>query len=146
MNPVAARQGIISLKIKDAATLYNAYMPFLRNGGLFAPTAQPYALGDEVVLLVSLADESERLSVVGKVVWICPPGAQGNRTAPVKLLWCRHALIQCVGSRPPLSWRVGRPWFPPDASVAARPVAFMACRNELPDRRPTVTDASMARR
>jgi type IV pilus assembly protein PilZ len=83
MNPVAARQGIISLKIKDAASLYNAYMPFLRNGGLFAPTAQPYALGDEVVLLVSLADESERLSVVGKVVWICPPGAQGNRTAGI---------------------------------------------------------------
>ncbi|MBA2078715.1 MAG: pilus assembly protein PilZ [Rhodanobacter sp. 68-29] len=83
MNPVAARQGIISLKIKDAASLYNAYMPFLRNGGLFASTAQPYALGDEVVLLVSLADETERLSVVGKVVWICPPGAQGNRIAGI---------------------------------------------------------------
>ncbi|HWT60426.1 MAG TPA: hypothetical protein VN284_21510, partial [Rhizobium sp.] len=38
---------------------------------------------DEVVLLVSLADESERLSVVGKVAWICPPGAQGNRTAGI---------------------------------------------------------------
>jgi type IV pilus assembly protein PilZ len=83
MNPVAARQGIISLKLKDASALYNAYMPFLRNGGLFAPTAQPYALGDEVVLLVSLADESERLSVVGKVAWICPTGAQGNRTAGI---------------------------------------------------------------
>ncbi|MBD8879644.1 MULTISPECIES: PilZ domain-containing protein [Rhodanobacter] len=85
MNPVAAaaRQGIISLKIKDVAALYNAYMPFLRNGGLFAPTAQAYSLGDEVVLLVSLADESERLSVVGKVAWICPTGAQGNRTAGI---------------------------------------------------------------
>ena len=60
MNPVAARQGIISLKIKDIASLYNAYMPFLKQGGLFAPTAQRYALGDEVVLLVSLIDETER--------------------------------------------------------------------------------------
>ncbi|HEY9132438.1 MAG TPA: PilZ domain-containing protein [Dyella sp.] len=84
MNPVAsARQGIISLKIKDAAALYNAYMPYLKNGGLFAPTAQRYALGDEVVLLINLTDEGERLSVAGKVVWVSPVGAQGNRTAGI---------------------------------------------------------------
>jgi type IV pilus assembly protein PilZ len=83
MTPTAARQGIISLKIKDAATLYSAYMPFLKNGGLFAPTAQRYALGDEVVLLITLMDETERLSVVGKVAWISPLGAQGNRTAGI---------------------------------------------------------------
>lgn len=83
MNPVVARQGIISLKIKDAASLYNAYMPFLKRGGLFAPTTKPYELGDEVVLLVTLAEETERLSVVGTVVWISPPGAQGNRTAGI---------------------------------------------------------------
>jgi len=76
MKPVAApRQGIISLKMKDAPSLYN--------GGLFAPTAQYYALGDEVVLLVTLAEETERLSVVGKVVWISPLGAQGNRVAGI---------------------------------------------------------------
>ena len=83
MKPMAARQGIISLKIKDAASLYNAYMPFLKHGGLFAATAQSYSLGDEVVLLVTLAEETERLSVVGKVVWISPVGAQGNRTAGI---------------------------------------------------------------
>jgi type IV pilus assembly protein PilZ len=83
MNPAVARQGIISLKFKDPASLYNAYMPFLKQGGLFAPTAQRYALGDEVVLLISLIDESERLSVAGKVVWITPIGAQGNRTAGI---------------------------------------------------------------
>jgi type IV pilus assembly protein PilZ len=84
MNPaIAARQGIISLKIKDTASLYNAYMPYLKNGGLFAPTAQKYALGDEVVLLINLTDEGERLSVAGKVVWVTPLGAQGNRTAGI---------------------------------------------------------------
>lgn len=83
MSVATARQGIISLKIKDPASLYNAYMPFLRNGGLFVATAQNYALGDEVVLLVSLAGEADRLSVVGKVAWISPVGAQGNRTAGV---------------------------------------------------------------
>ena len=84
MNPaINARQGIISLKIKDTAALYNAYMPYLKNGGLFAPTAQRYALGDEVVLLINLTDEGERLSVAGKVVWVTPVGAQGNRTAGI---------------------------------------------------------------
>jgi type IV pilus assembly protein PilZ len=83
MNPVAARQGIISLKFRDTASLYHSYMPFLKHGGLFAPTAQRYSLGDEVVLLISLIDESERLSVAGKVVWITPIGAQGNRTAGI---------------------------------------------------------------
>ena len=83
MNPVAARQGIISLKIKDAAALYGAYMPQFKHGGLFAPTEQHYALGDEVVLLITLANEAERLSVVGKVAWITPAGAQGNRTAGI---------------------------------------------------------------
>jgi len=28
----AARQGILSLAIKDKATLYNAYMPFVKGG------------------------------------------------------------------------------------------------------------------
>ncbi|MEX1829000.1 PilZ domain-containing protein [Luteibacter yeojuensis] len=81
--PAPRQQGILSLKIKDVNSLYISYMPFLKNGGLFAPTAQRYSLGDEVALLVTLLDEGERLSVAGKVVWITPVGAQGNRTAGV---------------------------------------------------------------
>ena len=43
-----ARNGILSLSIKDKAVLYAAYMPFVKNGGLFIPTKKDYALGDEV--------------------------------------------------------------------------------------------------
>lgn len=82
-NASSPRQGILSLKIKDVNQLYVSYMPFLKSGGLFSPTAQRYSLGDEVALLVTLIDENERLSVAGKVVWITPVGAQGNRTAGV---------------------------------------------------------------
>ena len=32
------RQGILSLTIKDKSALYDAYMPFVKNGGLFIPT------------------------------------------------------------------------------------------------------------
>lgn len=78
-----AGQGILSLAIKDKATLYSAYMPFVKNGGLFIPTAKRYRLGDEVFVLLSLMEESERLPVAGKVVWITPAGAQGGRVAGI---------------------------------------------------------------
>jgi type IV pilus assembly protein PilZ len=82
-NPSGARQGILSLAVKDKAALYHAYMPYLKNGGIFVPTGKRYFLGDEVFLLLTLPESSERLPVAGKVVWVTPIGAQGNRTAGV---------------------------------------------------------------
>ncbi|ASL25925.1 pilus assembly protein PilZ [Azotobacter chroococcum] len=80
---LGSRNGILSLSIKDKSVLYASYMPFLKNGGLFIPTNKSYKLGDEIFLLLSLMDEPEKLPVAGKVVWITPPGAQGNRAAGV---------------------------------------------------------------
>lgn len=78
-----SRNGILSLTIKDKAVLYSAYMPFLANGGLFVPTNKAYALGDEVFMLLTLMDEPEKIPIAGKVVWVTPRGAQGNRTAGI---------------------------------------------------------------
>lgn len=74
-----AQPGILTLNIKDKAALYAAYMPFVKNGGLFIPTSKEYQLGDEVFILLTLMDSSERLPVAGKVVWLTPGGAQGKR-------------------------------------------------------------------
>lgn len=79
----AAKQGILSLTIKDKGALYSAYMPFIKGGGLFVPTNKPYKLGDEVFMLLKLMEEPERLPVVGKVVWKTPAGAQNNRIAGI---------------------------------------------------------------
>lgn len=81
--PQAARNGILSLTIKDKAVLYAAYMPFLINGGLFIPTNKPYKVNDEVFMLLNLMDEPEKIPVAGKVVWVTPRGAQGNRAAGI---------------------------------------------------------------
>lgn len=78
-----ARQGILSLTIKDKNALYAAYMQFVKNGGLFIPTTKKYRLGDEVFMLLSLMEESERIPVAGKVIWITPVGAEGNRAAGI---------------------------------------------------------------
>lgn len=78
-----ARQGILSLTIKDKNALYAAYMQFIKNGGLFIPTIKRYQLGDEVFMLLTLMEESERIPVAGKVVWITPQGSEGNRAAGI---------------------------------------------------------------
>ena len=83
MNAAGGRQGILSLAVKDKAALYNAYMPFVKGGGIFVPTPKRYFLGDEVFLLLTLPDSSDRLPIAGKVVWVTPAGAQGNRTAGI---------------------------------------------------------------
>jgi len=75
--------GILSLAIKDKSSLYAAYMPFVKNGGLFIPTNKQYKLGDEVFMLLTLMEETEKLPVAGKIVWITPAGAEGARVAGI---------------------------------------------------------------
>jgi len=80
MNP---KKGILSLKISDENMLYHAYMPFLQNGGIFIPTNKSYELGEEVFILLTLMNESERIPVAGNIAWITPKGAQGNQAAGI---------------------------------------------------------------
>lgn len=79
----AVRAGVLALTIKDRASLYAAYMPFLKGGGLFIPTNRSYRMGEDVFLLITLPGETEKVQVAGKVAWMTPVGARGNRTAGV---------------------------------------------------------------
>ncbi|EGG94768.1 Type IV pilus biogenesis protein PilZ [gamma proteobacterium IMCC1989] len=78
-----AGQGILSLSIKDVANLHAAYMPYVENGGLFIPTKKKYRMGDEVFVLLALIDEADKIPISGKVIWLTPSGAQGNRAAGI---------------------------------------------------------------
>ena len=99
MNAAGGRQGILSLAVKDKAALYNAYMPFVKGGGIFVPTPKRYFLGDEVFLLLALPDSSDRLPIAGKVVWVTPAGAQGNRTAGIGVQFADTAEGDAVKSK-----------------------------------------------
>jgi type IV pilus assembly protein PilZ len=79
----ANKPGLLTLTIKDKSALYLAYMPFVKNGGLFIPTNSNYRLGDEVFMLLNLMGEDEKLPVAGRVIWVTPKGAQGKRTAGI---------------------------------------------------------------
>lgn len=74
-----ARPAVLSLSIKEKAALYAAFMPYLKNGGVFVPTTRPYQLGDDVYLILTLLDDPTKIPVAGKVVWVSPP-AGGNKT------------------------------------------------------------------
>ncbi|MBL6717293.1 MAG: PilZ domain-containing protein [Pseudomonadales bacterium] len=75
------RSKLLSLEIRDRATLYRAYMPFLIHGGLFISTPTLYPLGTELFLLLSLPDAAEKFPAAARVVWRTPAGAQGGRKA-----------------------------------------------------------------
>lgn len=99
MNAAGGRQGILSLAVKDKAALYNAYMPFVKGGGIFVPTPKRYFLGDEVFLLLTLPESSDRLPVAGKVVWVTPVGAQGNRTAGIGVQFAENSEGEAIKNR-----------------------------------------------
>ncbi|WP_460761836.1 PilZ domain-containing protein [Lysobacter fragariae] len=99
MGAGGAKQGILSHAVKDKASLFSAYMPFLKGGGIFIATPRRYFLGDEVFLLLTLPESTERLPVAGKVVWVTPPGAQGNRPAGVGVQFPDTAEGEAVKSK-----------------------------------------------
>lgn len=77
------RPAVLSLSIKEKAALYAAYMPYLKNGGIFVPTNRPYNLGDDVYLILTILDDPTKIPVAGKVVWISPSGGGSSKTPGV---------------------------------------------------------------
>jgi type IV pilus assembly protein PilZ len=69
-----ARPSVVQLAIKEKAALYAAYIPLFKEGGVFIPTAREYKLGDDVYVLLTLPEDTQRYPVAGKVAWVTPPG------------------------------------------------------------------------
>ena len=80
---VPARPSVIQLSIKEKAALYAAYIPLFAEGGIFVPSTRDHRLGDDLYILISLHDDPNRYPVAGKVAWITPARATGNRTQGV---------------------------------------------------------------
>lgn len=84
-NPVSSlaaaanRPSVVQLAIKEKAALYAAYIPLFQEGGVFIPSARDYKLGDDVYILLTLPEDTQRYPVAGKVAWITPPRASSNR-------------------------------------------------------------------
>ena len=79
----AARPSVVQLAIKEKAALYAAYIPLFKEGGVFIPTAREYRLGADVYVLMTLPEDTQRYPIAGKVAWVTPARAAGNRTQGV---------------------------------------------------------------
>ncbi len=79
MSETAARPSVFSVTLKNKASLYMAYLPFIKGGGLFLPSNKEHKIGDELIVLLSFMDEPQRVPIVSNVIWINPPHAAGNR-------------------------------------------------------------------
>ena len=82
-SSTAARPSVIQLVIKEKAALYAAYIPLFKEGGVFIPSAREYHLGASVYVLLTLPEDTQRYPVAGKVAWVTPAGASGNRSQGV---------------------------------------------------------------
>ena len=49
----------------------------------FVPTQRDYKLGDDVYVLLTLPEDTQRYPVAGRVAWVTPARAAGNRTQGV---------------------------------------------------------------
>ncbi|HJN50008.1 MAG: PilZ domain-containing protein [Pseudomonadales bacterium] len=78
-----AKKSMLAMTIKDKAVLFSMYMPFVKNGGLFLSNKVEYTLGEEVFILLNLMDETEKIPLAGKVIWVAKKGVKSPHTAGV---------------------------------------------------------------
>lgn len=78
-EPLVHRPGVFTLVIRSKAALYAAWIPLLKGGGIFIPSNRSHSLGEEVLVLLSLLDDPNKIPLQGTVAWINPAHSAGNR-------------------------------------------------------------------
>ncbi|MEE9573945.1 MAG: PilZ domain-containing protein [Candidatus Neomarinimicrobiota bacterium] len=68
----------IPYTFKDEHELYTAYMPYLKNGGLFIKTDQDFNFGDVVELEITFFEEEQPKTITGKIIWHAATGVQNK--------------------------------------------------------------------
>lgn len=89
--PTTPRPSVMQLAIKEKAALYAAYIPFFAEGGIFVPTQRDYRLGEDVYVLLTLPEDPQRYPVAGRVAWVTPERASGNRTQGIGIQFPKDA-------------------------------------------------------
>jgi type IV pilus assembly protein PilZ len=77
--PEVTRPGVFTLVIRSKAALYAAWIPLLKGGGIFLPSSRSHSLGEEVLILLTLLDDPNKIPLQGTVAWINPAHSAGNR-------------------------------------------------------------------
>jgi type IV pilus assembly protein PilZ len=71
----------IHITLPDGKMLMQAWMPFVKNGGLFVPAQEEAQLGDGLILAITLPDAVEPVRVLGHIVWLSPSDTNSGKPA-----------------------------------------------------------------
>ena len=63
---------IVQYAMPDRDSLLASYMPHISGGGLFVPSKQSVSIGQELLVVASLPEQSIKYPINGKVIWISP--------------------------------------------------------------------------
>lgn len=79
-SPQTTRIRPQNITIDDKKELYRCYLPFIKDGGIFIPfnndvTAENIYPGMSILVLLSVIEPRNRVTISGKVVWIQKSGA-----------------------------------------------------------------------
>ena len=77
------QQAVLTMTIQDKSVLYGAHYVFSAKRWFTCADNETVSAGEEVLLLLTLMDEPEKLPVAARVVWITQEGTQGNRQADI---------------------------------------------------------------
>ena len=67
----APRMGsLLQVNMIDRAMLQASYMPYVHGGGLFIASTQLVKMGQDIFVLATLPEQSQKIPLTGKVIWI----------------------------------------------------------------------------
>ena len=69
---IPPKGGIIQATMADKDSLQASYMPYVIGGGLFVASPLEVAMGQELLVIASLPNMSQKFPVTGKVIWVSP--------------------------------------------------------------------------
>jgi len=70
--PASAPARILQLRLESKPIIYASYMSFLEYGGVFMPSNDKFAMGEEILLVLELVGpaKTEKLFIKTNVCWI----------------------------------------------------------------------------
>lgn len=84
-SPDNAPRKLLHITITEPEVLRRCYLPFLRNGGLFVPTDEPYSLRQQLFLVLKLPGAMQVQGVLTRVACLTPAQAHDGRVMGVGL-------------------------------------------------------------
>ena len=69
---IPPKGGVLQVNMPDKETLQACYMPYISGGGVFVPLNHPVTLGQELLVIASLPNISQKFPLTGRVIWISP--------------------------------------------------------------------------